>query len=74
MAAFEAKIVGVADGDTLTILRDDKTTSRIRLHGIDTPEKGKPFGECAKQFTSDLAFGPVVRRPAETATRGSWRT
>ena len=60
MAAFRGKVVGVADGDTITALRDDKTTSRIRLHGIDAPEKGQPFGNRAKQYASELTFGNIV--------------
>src|SRR5262249_6481968 len=35
IAAFEATVVGIADGDTLTVLREDKTPVRVRLHGID---------------------------------------
>jgi endonuclease YncB( thermonuclease family) len=34
------KVVSVADGDTLTVLDADKVQHRIRLHGIDAPEKG----------------------------------
>jgi micrococcal nuclease len=59
MAAFQAKVVGVADGDTISVLRD-KTTYRIRLHGIDAPERGQPYGSRAKQYASELAFGTVV--------------
>lgn len=52
---FRGKVVGVSDGDTITILRD-RRPEKVRLHGIDAPEKGQPFGERAKQFTSSLAF------------------
>ncbi len=38
------KVVGIDDGDTFTLLLVNNTTVRIRLHGIDTPEKGQPFG------------------------------
>ena len=53
------KVVSVADGDTITLLVDG-TQHRIRLHGIDCPEGGQPFGTKAKQFTSSLAFGQTV--------------
>ena len=53
------KVVSVADGDTLTILVGVGQHT-IRLHGIDTPEHGQPFGTRAKQFTSSAAFGKVV--------------
>lgn len=42
------KVVGISDGDTFTALFADKYTEQIRLHGIDTPESGQPFGEVAK--------------------------
>ena len=53
------KVVGVADGDTITVLRD-KTPVKIRLHGVDAPEKTQAFGQKSKQFTSTLVFGKVV--------------
>jgi len=56
---FTAKVVGVADGDTITVLRD-RTQVRVRLDGIDCPESGQAFGSRAKAFTSELTFGKVV--------------
>lgn len=53
--------IGVADGDTITILTADKRQHKIRLAHIDCPEKGQPFGTRAKQFTADFCFRkPVV--------------
>ena len=57
---FEGKVVAVADGDTFTVL-DGATQVRIRLEGIDAPEKGQPFSAKSKQAVSDLVFGQVVR-------------
>jgi micrococcal nuclease len=57
---FSAKVVGVADGDTITVLRD-RTQVRLRIDGIDCPESGQAFGSRAKGFTSELTFGKVVR-------------
>ena len=57
--AWSGKVVAIADGDTITVLRD-REQARIRLYGIDTPEKGQAFGKKAKQFTSDMVFGKVV--------------
>lgn len=56
---FQAKVVRVADGDTITVLRG-REPIKIRLHGIDAPENGQPFGNRAKQFVVDLAVGKVV--------------
>ena len=54
------KVVKVADGDTITILTADFIQIKIRLHGIDCPEKSQDFGTKAKQFTSDQCFGKAV--------------
>ena len=57
--AWSGKVIGVADGDTITVLRD-KQSQKIRLYGIDCPEKRQPFGKKAKKFTSDMVFGKTV--------------
>ena len=51
------KVVGVHDGDTLTLLDDSKTQIKIRLAEIDAPESRQPYGSRAKQELSGLAFG-----------------
>jgi len=56
---FTARVVGVHDGDTLTAL-DDKRQLKVRLHGIDAPELGQPFGQASKKALSDLVFGKTV--------------
>lgn len=53
---FSGQVVGVADGDTLTVLAD-KTPHKIRLAEIDAPEKKQDFGERAKQSLAALCFG-----------------
>ena len=58
-SAWEGKCVGIADGDTITVMHNGKG-ERIRLYGIDTPERRQDFGNRAKQFTSDMVFGKVV--------------
>lgn len=45
----KAKIVHIADGDTLTVLGTDKHTYKIRLQGIDAPEKKQAFGQICKE-------------------------
>lgn len=56
---FTSKVVGVIDGDTIDVLHNGQA-ERIRLSGIDCPEKGQAFGQRAKQTASDLAFGKKV--------------
>ena len=57
---IQAKVVRVADGDTITVLDQAKTQHKIRLSGIDAPENGMPFGQKSKQHLSDLVAGRVV--------------
>jgi micrococcal nuclease len=59
-AEFPARVVGVSDGDTLTVLTAEKKQVKIRLHGIDAPETGQDFGSRAKQAASEMAFGKTV--------------
>lgn len=54
------KVVGVKDGDTVVLLRNGEEVT-VRLYGVDTPEKAQAYGQRAKQYTSDLAFGKNVR-------------
>jgi micrococcal nuclease len=56
---IQARVIGVSDGDTITVLVDNRPT-RVRLWGIDCPEASQPYGNRAKQFTSSLAFGKTV--------------
>ena len=58
-ADFTGRVVGVSDGDTITVLSQGKPV-RIRLHGIDCPEKRQAFGKRARQATSRLVFGKTV--------------
>lgn len=54
------RVVGVADGDTITVLDNTNTQYKIRLAGIDAPEKKQAFGNVSKQSLSDLVFGKQV--------------
>jgi micrococcal nuclease len=56
---FTARVIGVTDGDTLTVLRVGRSEV-IRLRGIDAPERGQAYGERAKQYAAALAFGKLV--------------
>ena len=50
---LQGKVVKLADGDSITMLDDDNVQHKIRLAGIDTPERRQPFGKAAKKFLSD---------------------
>jgi endonuclease YncB( thermonuclease family) len=53
------KVIGVKDGDTIEVLIDGKPM-KIRLFGIDCPEKKQAYGTKAKDFTASLSFGKTV--------------
>ena len=55
------RVVGVTDGDTVTVLDAAKAQHKVRLAGIDAPEKAQPFGERSKENLSRLVFGRDVR-------------
>jgi micrococcal nuclease len=52
-------VVAITDGDTIKVMHDGKP-EKIRLYGIDTPERKQAFGSRAKQFTSDQVFKQTV--------------
>ena len=54
------RVVGVADGDTLTLADAQRRQRRIRLVGMDAPESGQPFGGASKRHLSALVFGRSV--------------
>jgi micrococcal nuclease len=56
---FSGEVISVIDGDTIDVLHNGQA-ERIRLNGIDCPEKGQAYGKKAKQFTSGLVFGKQV--------------
>jgi len=66
--AWSGKVVGVSDGDTITVLHNDKG-EKIRLYGIDCPEKRQAFGKKAKQFTSSMVYGKTVEVQAHDIDR-----
>ena len=54
------RVVGVSDGDTITVLDAAKTQHRIRVAGIDALEKKQSFGQVAKENLSRLVFNKEV--------------
>lgn len=54
------RAVSITDGDTFIMLGEGNTQVKIRLYGIDCPEKKQDFGTVARQFTADKVFGKQV--------------
>lgn len=57
---INGRVIGVTDGDTIKVLDTDKVEYKIRLAGIDAPEKSQAFGKASKQSLSDLVYGRDV--------------
>lgn len=54
------KVVAIADGDTFTLLLPGNVTKKIRLYGVDAPERKQPFGTVSRQRLSELIFSKEV--------------
>ena len=63
------KVIDVADGDRITVLDADKVQHKIRLAGIDAPEKKQAFGNRSKESLSDLVFDRTVNVETEKRDR-----
>lgn len=73
-ADLTGRVVRVADGDTITILveaEEGPTQVRVRLWGIDAPEKAQPFGERSREALAAKVAGQVVR--VEERGKDRWR-
>lgn len=71
--SIQGLVVSIADGDTLTVLDAQKVQHKIRLAGIDTPERRQPFGQRAREALSALVFQKVVLVLTEKKDRyGRW--
>ena len=59
-STLEGKVVRIADGDTITVLVD-RTQFKVRLSGIDAPERPQDFSQRSRQALADLVFGKEVK-------------
>lgn len=57
---YQATVISIADGDTITVLDAKKQQHKIRLQGIDAPEKSQAFGQVSRHHLSQLVFSRVV--------------
>lgn len=57
---LQGRVIGVADGDTLTLLTAAHQNIKLRLAEIDAPEGGQPWGQMSKSMLSELVFGKDV--------------
>lgn len=59
-ADVEGQVVAVSDGDTITVLDTEQVQHKIRLSGIDAPEKGQPFGNASREHLASLVAAKAV--------------
>jgi endonuclease YncB( thermonuclease family) len=62
-------VVAISDAETIKVMHDG-VAERIRLHGIDAPERKQPFGSVARQYAGELAFGKTVT--VHSLSRDRW--
>ena len=61
MNLITARVISVADGDSITVLAPGNMKLKIRLYGIGCPEGGQAFGRRAKQFTSTQCYRKTIQ-------------
>lgn len=66
---IEGRVVGVSDGDTITILDAGNRQHRIRLKGIDAPERGQAFGTASRRALAVPVSGRLVRVRIDSTDR-----
>lgn len=59
-ADVTGRVVRVADGDTVTVLDAGQVQHKIRLAGIDAPEKKQAYGEKSRESLEELVAGRTV--------------
>lgn len=55
------RVIRVTDGDTVTILTEEKEEIRIRFQGIDAPERSQDFGKRSREMLNSLVYGKTIR-------------
>ena len=60
VADINGKVVAVTDGDTIKILDNNRVQHKIRLTGIDAPEKAQPFGNASRKHLASMVAGKDV--------------
>ena len=58
---IEGRVIHIADGDTITVFDSNKVQHRVRIAGIDAPEKGQPFGNASRKRLGELVAGKEVQ-------------
>ena len=68
-AEVTGKVVSVTDGDTIKVLDAANVQHKVRLTGIDAPERGQPFGTRSRDHLSSMVAGKDVRVESDKTDR-----
>lgn len=60
VARFTGEVIKIVDGDTYDLLLENHTVKRIRMEGIDAPEKGMPYYKQSREYLAALCFRKTV--------------
>ena len=60
-ADISGQVVAVTDGDTIKVLDSNNVQHKVRLTGIDAPEKAQPFGNASRNHLASMVAGKNVR-------------
>lgn len=55
-----AHLLGISDGDTVRVRVADYDETRLRLQGVDAPERDQPFGRAATRCLDDILRGGAL--------------
>ena len=69
LADVTGRMVAVTDGDTIKVLDAEKVQHKVRLTGIDAPERGQPFGTASREHLASLVAGKEVRVESDKSDR-----
>ena len=61
LSDISGRVVAVTDGDTIKVLDADNVQYKVRLKGIDAPERGQPFGKASRNHLAFMVAGKEVR-------------
>jgi endonuclease YncB( thermonuclease family) len=69
LADVSGRVVAVTDGDTIKVLDGSNTEHKVRLTGIDAPEKGQPYGTASRNHLAAMVAGKEVKVESSKSDR-----
>lgn len=66
---IQGRVIKVTDGDTMTVLTKNNKQIKVRLYGIDCPEKGQDYYQVAKNYLATAVHNKNVRVEVQSKDR-----